>query len=68
MVNDGGLATAGVNYTQLGKQTADMLIRILIEGQSVAENPVEVLTEYSVTVNPETAAAIGVDISKYLED
>jgi putative ABC transport system substrate-binding protein len=68
MVNDGGLATAGVNYTQLGKQTADMLIRILIEGQSVAENPVEVLTEYSVTVNPETAAAIGVDVSKYLED
>jgi putative ABC transport system substrate-binding protein len=45
-----------------------MLIRILIEGQSVAENPVEVLTEYSVTVNPETAAAIGVDVSKYLED
>lgn len=68
MVNDGGLATAGVNYTQLGKQTADMLIRILIEGQSVAENPVEVLTEYSVTVNPETAAAIGVDVSKYLQD
>ncbi len=65
MVNDGGLATAGVNYTQLGKQTADMLIRILIDGESVADNPVEVLTEYSVTVNPETAAAIGVDVSAY---
>ncbi len=65
MVNDGGLATAGVNYTQLGKQTADMLIRILIDGETVAENPVEVLTEYSVTVNPETAAAIGVDVSAY---
>lgn len=65
MVNDGGLATAGVNYTQLGKQTADMLIRILIDGQSVAENPVEVLTEYSVTVNPDTAAAVGVDVSAY---
>lgn len=66
MVIDGGLATAGVNYTQLGKQTADMLIRILIDGETVAENPVEVLTEYSVTVNEETANAIGVDVSKYL--
>lgn len=65
MVHDGGLATAGVNYTQLGKQTAQMLIRILIDGESVAENPVEVLTEYSVTVNEDTAAAIGVDVSAY---
>ncbi len=65
MVHDGGLATAGVNYTQLGKQTADMLIRILIDGESIADNPVEVLTDYSITVNPETAAAIGVDISAY---
>lgn len=65
MVHDGGLATAGVNYTQLGKHTADMLIRILIDGESIADNPVEVLTDYSITVNPETAAAIGVDISAY---
>lgn len=68
MVHDGGLATAGVNYTQLGKQTADMLIRILIDGEAVSDNPVEVLTEYSVTVNEETAAAIGVDVSKYLAE
>ncbi len=68
MVNDGGLATVGVNYTQLGKQTADMLIRVLIDGETIAENPVESMTEYSVTVNPETAAAIGVDVSKYVTE
>ena len=68
MVNDGGLATVGVNYTQLGKQTADMLIRVLIDGETIAENPVESMTEYSVTVNPETAAAIGVDVSKYIAE
>ncbi|MBQ3180432.1 MAG: ABC transporter substrate-binding protein [Firmicutes bacterium] len=68
MVNDGGLATVGVNYTQLGKQTADMLIRILIDGETIAENPVESMTEYSVTVNPDTAAAIGVDVSKYIAE
>lgn len=67
LVHDGGLATVGVNYTQLGKQTADMLIRVLIDGESIADNPVEVMEEYAVTVNPETAAAIGVDVSKYTE-
>ncbi len=67
LVHDGGLATVGVNYTQLGKQTADMLIRVLIDGESIADNPVEVMEEYSVTVNPETAAAIGVDVSKYIQ-
>lgn len=65
MVHDGGLATAGVNYTQLGKQTAQMLIRILINGEAIADNPVEVLTEYSVTVNEETAAALGIDVRAY---
>ena len=67
LVHDGGLATAGINYTQLGKQTADMLIRILIDGEAIADNPVEVMEECAVTVNQETAAAIGVDVSKYTE-
>ena len=29
-----------------------MLIRILIEGEAIADNPVEVMTEYSIIVNP----------------
>lgn len=64
MVNDGGLATVGVNYTQLGIQTADMALKAL-SGTAVAEIPVEVLTETSVIVNEETAAALGVDVSAY---
>ena len=44
-----------------------MLIRILIEGEAIADNPVEVMTEYSIIVNPETAATIGVDVSKNTE-
>ena len=44
-----------------------MLFRILIEGEAIADNPVEVMTEYSIIVNPETAATIGVDVSKYTE-
>ena len=66
MVNDGGLATVGVNYTNLGTQTADMAIRVLT-GIAVKDIPVEVLTDVGVVVNPETAAALGVDVSRYTE-
>lgn len=64
MVNDGGLATVGVNYTQLGVQTAQMAIEVL-SGKPVSDVPVQVLTRYSTVVNQETAAALGVDVSKY---
>ncbi len=64
MVHDGGLATVGVNYTQLGKQTAQMAAEVL-SGKPVAEVPVQVLSEYGTVVNSETAAALGIDVSKY---
>ena len=66
MVNDGGLATVGVNYTNLGTQTADMTMKVLT-GTAIADIPVEVLTDANVVVNEETAAAIGVDVSAYAE-
>jgi len=64
MVADGGLATVGVNYTQLGKQTADMAVEIL-NGADVKDVPVQVLDEYSTVVNEETAAALGIDPALY---
>lgn len=64
MVADGGLATVGINYTNLGTQTADMALKVLM-GAKAGTLPVEVLKEYSVVVNAETAKAIGVDVSKY---
>ncbi len=64
LVNDGGLATVGVNYTNLGTQTADMALKILT-GTPVSEVPVEVLKDNAIVVNTETAEAIGVDVSKY---
>ena len=64
MVNDGGLATVGVNYTQLGRQTAQMAAEVL-SGTAVADIPVQVLTQYSTVANKDTAAALGIDVSKY---
>lgn len=66
LVRDGGLATSGINYTNLGRQAGQMIIRVL-NGAKIADTPVEVLHEVSVVVNKETAAAIGVDVSKYAQ-
>lgn len=58
MVADGGFATIGVNYVQLGQQVADMIVRI-INGQTPAENPYEVLTNYAKFVNMEAVTRFG---------
>ena len=64
MVADGGLATVGVNYTNLGSQTADMVLKVLT-GTPAGEIPVEILRDNAIVINGNTARAIGVDISKY---
>lgn len=66
MVKDGGLASAGVNYTNLGQKTADMVIEVL-KGVDPATMPVQTMDDVNVVVNEETAAAIGVDVSAYTE-
>ena len=60
LVRDGGLATIGVNYTQLGEKTAQMVMDVL-QGQDPASMPVQVLDDLQVTVNTTTAAALGID-------
>ncbi len=64
MVADGGLATVGVDYVQLGKQTASMAAEVL-EGADPAAMPVQIMENYATLVNTETADALGVDVSKY---
>lgn len=66
LVRDGGLATSGLNYTNIGRQAAHMIIRVL-EGAKIADTPVEFPSETSVVVNEETARLIGVDVSKYVK-
>jgi len=61
MVKDGALATVGIDYTVLGRQTAQMMARI-IDGESIADNPVEVINEYSKMINIDTANTLGLEI------
>ena len=62
MVMDGGLATVGIDYTDLGKETAKMVDEIL-KGKSVNEIPVKVFKDdLFIYINTDTAAALGIEI------
>lgn len=65
MVADGGLATVGIDYTVLGKQTAQMITRI-INGETIAENHVEQIAEYAKMINMDTADQLGLTIPEDL--
>ena len=67
MVMDGGLATVGIDYTDLGKETAKMVDEIL-KGKSVNEIPVKVFKDdLFIYVNTDTAAALGIEIPENIK-
>ena len=68
MVTGGGLATLGLNYYNLGYQTGEMAVRILLEGADISEMPVESQTDFNYAINGETAAAIGIEIPAELSE
>ncbi len=61
MVNDGGLATYGINYISLGQETGDMAVEIL-NGKNPGDMPVRTISDVEIYVNAATAEAIGVTI------
>ena len=63
-VRNGAFATCGVNYTDLGAQTADLAVEVLETGEVPAFITV---AGDIITVNTDTAAALGLDYSM-LED
>ena len=67
MVIDGGLATVGIDYKVLGKQTAQMAKRIY-DGESIGDNPVETIVEYSNIINMDTANKLGISIPEEIKD
>ena len=63
-VRNGAFATCGVNYTDLGAQTADLAYTAMTEGMDGLED--YYVTEGGIiTVNTETAAALGIDYSVF---
>lgn len=60
----GAFATCGVNYTDLGAQTADLAYRAMTEGMDSLEDYYQVAGGL-ITVNSETAEALGIDTSVF---
>ena len=65
MVADGGLATVGIDYTILGRQTARM-IRDYLDGTPLSALPVEYVTGAQPIINLDTAQALGLTPSEDL--
>ena len=63
-VLSGAFTTCGVNYTELGTKAADMAFDIL---QGGAIGDYHVMEGGIITVNTETAAALGIDYSVFAE-
>ena len=63
-VRNGAFATCGVNYTDLGAQTADLAYQAMIEGMDSLEDYYQVAGGL-ITVNSETAEALGIDTSVF---
>jgi putative ABC transport system substrate-binding protein len=67
MVNDGGLATYGINYTVLGEETAKMAVEVL-KGGDTKTMPVKMMSDMQVYVNQNTADTIDIKLPKAVMD
>jgi len=62
MCNQGGVATYGLNYYELGKQTGAMAVDILKNGKKPADMPIQYLSNCDLIINEEMCAALGVTV------
>ena len=62
MVKDGALATIGINYEDLGRETALMAVKVLA-GTKVSDIPIKVFDDLDTYINTKTAAQIGFEFS-----
>lgn len=60
-VDDGALATYGIDYKSLGIQTGKLAAKILDGDAEPATTPVETADNLELVVNEEMAAALGID-------
>lgn len=66
VVDAGGLATIGINYENLGKQTGDMALRV-IKGAKPQDMAIESQKNFDVVINQETAKLLGIEIPQNLK-
>ncbi|AFS77370.1 ABC transporter substrate binding protein [Gottschalkia acidurici 9a] len=65
-VENGALATEGIDYYKLGYQTGLMAVEIL-EGKKPADMPVQTANEYILNVNKETLGKLSIELPEELK-
>lgn len=63
-VRNGAIATYGIDYFALGKQTGEMALRVLKDGAAPATMAVEQQKTYTLVVNKKAAAEFGVNLTE----
>ena len=58
----GCVASAGIDYVQLGRQTGAMAAKILKGEASASDMPYETISEYGIYVNSEALNAFGIEL------
>lgn len=66
-VENGALATEGIDYYQLGFQTGLMAVEI-IEGKDPKDMPVQVAKEFVLTINEDTVKELGIELPEELKE
>ena len=64
-VAEGGLASLGLDYYNLGRQTGEMAVEVL-EGVDPADMPIQSQSDYSYTISKSMAEEIGIEIPEHL--
>ena len=64
-VAEGGLASLGLDYYNLGRQTGEMAVEVL-EGADPAVMPIQSQSDYSYTISKSMAEKIGIEIPEHL--
>lgn len=67
MVENGGLATLGINYYDLGYQTGLMAIKVLKGEAEPANMPIEKAEKFDFAINGEIADEIGIEVPEDLQ-
>jgi putative ABC transport system substrate-binding protein len=64
---NGAFLGYGVDYANLGRETADMICDILVNGKDPATTAVKTFDNGTATINTETCAALGFDFDELSE-
>lgn len=67
MVTNGGTATYGINYHELGRQTGAQAKAILVDGKDPATMPIEYCENLDFAVNSQVLADLGIELPSELQ-